>query len=542
MVYNGTKKQMKKLLLVALAVLVASASFAQFSAAPKVNDMKNFKGIQKTEMYTIWEHMGTAVEGIDILSGDTIRVQDYLNEGKFVLIDFSCTWCGPCWNMHNCGLLEEVQNLDNFQVIWCEIEESNTTAQIYGPQGGSTYADATYGNWTLTPSGDTVPYPIIDDANFLTPFEALYEGYVPTMMLVAPNGMFCNLSGYYSYQQVAASLQAIQMVAASYPQAGQAPACIADGPASVLNGSAATFQAYSASFEAVTYSWTFQNGTPATATGANPTCTWNQDGTYQVILTATNNSGSASDTLSVEVYTLAGGILSYAYNQEYASGIGTGSASNVYWGASYPSTMLADYSTIDHVDVYVAADYPGAYTLTVSEGNASAPTSTLYTKTINVTAAMGDNYVTFTPDQTVSFDRTKTLWITFNAAQTYPCAGAEGTLDANGDWISTDGSTWAHASEYSLAYTWLIDTYVGNGAGIARISNDKVALYPNPTSSKVSIRAEGVKKVEVLDVNGRVVLSQNNGETVDMSNLSNGVYMFRVLTNEGLSMQKVVKK
>jgi PKD repeat protein len=46
------------------------------------------------------------------------------------------------------------------------------------------------------------------------------------------------------------------------------------------------------------YSWTFPGGTPATSTSANPTVTYATAGTYNVVLTATNGSGSNTTTMT----------------------------------------------------------------------------------------------------------------------------------------------------------------------------------------------------------------------------------------------------
>lgn len=58
----------------------------------------------------------------------------------------------------------------------------------------------------------------------------------------------------------------------------------------------------------------------------------------------------------------------------------------------------------------------------------------------------------------------------------------------------------------------------------------------------LNVVAEGVKSIEIIDATGRVVLNTKNAGSIDISNLSNGIYMVRTITNEGVSMQKVIKK
>ena len=69
-----------------------------------------------------------------------------------------------------------------------------------------------------------------------------------------------------------------------------------------------------------------------------------------------------------------------------------------------------------------------------------------------------------------------------------------------------------------------------------------IKLYPNPTSGILNIEFECLDKVEVIDAVGRVVMTQNVGNTVNLSSLNNGVYAVRLYANGSMVVKKVVKK
>lgn len=73
-------------------------------------------------------------------------------------------------------------------------------------------------------------------------------------------------------------------------------------------------------------------------------------------------------------------------------------------------------------------------------------------------------------------------------------------------------------------------------------SLDDVTIYPNPTRGRVTVSAEDVVKIEVLDIVGRLVATFENTNTFDISNLGEGAYTLRITLPEGMTVRKVVKK
>lgn len=78
--------------------------------------------------------------------------------------------------------------------------------------------------------------------------------------------------------------------------AGSAPVADFSGtPTTLCAGSSVSFSDLSTNTP-TSWSWTFTGGTPSSSTSQNPTITYNTAGVYQVVLTATNASGSDGET------------------------------------------------------------------------------------------------------------------------------------------------------------------------------------------------------------------------------------------------------
>jgi hypothetical protein len=65
-------------------------------------------------------------------------------------------------------------------------------------------------------------------------------------------------------------------------------------------------------------------------------------------------------------------------------------------------------------------------------------------------------------------------------------------------------------------------------------NDDRVLIYPNPSSDKLNIKMSdrSINEIEIYDVNGKKVATSMN-LSIDVKDLSNGIYFIRIKTDKG---------
>jgi thiol-disulfide isomerase/thioredoxin len=143
------------------------------------------------------------------INGIEHNLYSYLDSGYAVILDFSATWCGPCWTYHNSGVLEELyeshgpNGTNEVRVFFIEADNGTTDEDLLGT------GTNTWGDWT-----EGVNYPIIDNGGDI--FSNYENTYYPTLYTVCPSGLL-NQIGQASYDVHVNYVESLDCAAASLP-------------------------------------------------------------------------------------------------------------------------------------------------------------------------------------------------------------------------------------------------------------------------------------------------------------------------------------
>ncbi len=143
------------------------------------------------------------------LNGNTHNLYTYLDQGKYVAIEISATWCSPCWAYHTSGAMDSLYNIHDapgdqgWKVIFIEGDGNTTVDQLNG-------IGSTRGDWVTGTS-----FPILNPSGIpLNDFSAGYDAYsFPTLYLICPNRKVIHETinkyprGYVSTWNYAATMQ-----------------------------------------------------------------------------------------------------------------------------------------------------------------------------------------------------------------------------------------------------------------------------------------------------------------------------------------------
>lgn len=81
--------------------------------------------------------------------------------------------------------------------------------------------------------------------------------------------------------------------------------------------------------------------------------------------------------------------------------------------------------------------------------------------------------------------------------------------------------------------------------GMEENNNIATVIYPNPTTGIVNIKYNEAAQVNVFNTFGQLLLSQstngNDQETIDISNLPDGLYLIQMIGESGTTTKQIIK-
>ena len=189
-----------------------------------------------------------------------------------------------------------------------------------------------------------------------------------------------------------------------------------------------------------------------------------------VLGTAGHGFGLANNSLSDD------GNWYYYDNGVNEDAIGTGGG-NFWWGIMLPAGTYEGTS----VTKVAAYDYMAMTgTASIYQGGTTAPAGSAL-GTVNVTFTESNDFVEFTFAEPVTINPSQNVWVVFynGSGATYPAAVCSNTGDANGRWVSLDGTTWEDLAGYGLNYTFMVRAYIEQGGVTPPPTPGAVAVTPN---------------------------------------------------------------
>jgi hypothetical protein len=514
----------------------------------------------------------------------TYKLYDYLDSGYTVILDVSATWCGPCWNHHLTGALDDLYinhgpagqpgvsstTTSDVMVIWLDGDGQTADATMLDGNGA-------IGNW-IEPNATLgqIPFPMANPiaatANQIN--DGYNIAYFPTIYKICPNRVISEVG----------QLTATEF----YASVGTCPP-----PASDLAD--VTMMSY----DADTYICTGSSHTPEVTIQNNGTTN---------LTNATVTITQGGNTVSTGTYT--GNLATYGVATITCTPITNPSSGAMVATVTTTGDALATNGVINTaLTVYTAAAAPLAQDFTAtnfpySEYKVSSASGTNWTYSSGTMKFDCFNYsdgskgdLSIEPvnlsslvDPSLSFDvayRGYTaatpendkleVFVSTNCGTSWTSVyNKQGATLSTGA-TQTASFTPASAADYRnenvslAAYTGQSEVFIkfvgtsnyGNNMYIDNINissatslseNEIVGLnvYPNPASTEVNVSFEAKNAnylVKLVDLQGRVISNQNltnlNGTqviSIPTENVAKGSYIVSITSNGLTSTKSVVIK
>ena len=454
------------------------------------------------------------------INGVEHNLYDLLDQGKKVIIDFSATWCGPCWNYHNTGALEDVwetygpDGTDEAFVFFIEGDDTTTQADLEGT------GTATTGNWI-----EGTGYPIIDNGGNI--FDDYAATYYPTIYTICPNRMLVE-SGQLSATDHASILFANDCAAATQANdaavlgyTGETISC-SGSPSAISvnlmnlgldNLTAATLELFIGGNSVMSYNWTGNLATYEIEDVQMGSHQFNGSTDFSIRITSGDENTDNDEVAASVDGATESTTLFYIYIETDGWGEETGWEIRDENGSVVASVAAGAYASTTTYEEYAGVPSTGCYTFTLTDSYGDGLFGSQWG---NVDGAC---YVT-TVDNSLN---------TFS-------------------YVYSNNGSYNFSSETRAAD---VQTAVGVEEEVTATTFN---VYPNPVEDvawiDLSLGANEEVRLDVVNLIGQKVVSQDLGTMsagqtrmpLDLGGLQSGIYLVTLTAGDTVSTLRVTKK
>ena len=151
-------------------------------------------------------------------------------------------------------------------------------------------------------------------------------------------------------------------------------------------------------------------------------------------------------------------------NGEFKRSLGGDDEPRIFWAIRFEAEDLAEYvgTALKKVKLYDVG--AGTYQLWIYVGGETAPRTLVRSQNMALTNAQAWHEETISPAYNIP--ENEPLWIVVGQqGLSRPAAACQDMGDANGRWVSLDGTTWTDMHTFKMYYTWMLRAFVTNQAG-----------------------------------------------------------------------------